>query len=310
MTVPPDRRERVRWEGDRSLADRYAALRHPALQAVAVESDDADGGAVWLRALPRAGRPAAAGERQPAPDVMQAAGEIALGLAALHAAGLAHGPIDRDEIRRADDHSWLAGLAHPAAGGEAGTDLLELTRAVDRLLPASPPDAVTDLLRRGGQAGNSPDALAAWGRSALALAAGLRRGNPVVAAPPTHPAADPTPSDETDEATASARRRTRNRMLLVVVLVVIAGALLLRHLDAHGIIRVPNEVGRPASTAVTALTRLGLKPVVRPSGATGKVLAQSPGAGSQVRPGHTVTLRAAPAPPTGVPSSDRTSHGG
>jgi len=283
------------WPGERPLAERYAALRHPALAAVELSSDRA-AGAVEIRpaALPA---DAAIPAELPAPTALRAVGEVALGLQALHELGLCHGAVRADSLRSVGNRWLLVGIARPASAADRQADVAALARLAREL--ALPRDADDPGIAELSATASAPAVTAGEvGRTALALAGGARP-----AGLPSHrerkpPAAVSNP--RAGERLDARRRRTRNRMLLVTAIVVIVGAALLKLLDTRGIVTVPNEVGRTQPAAVASLRHAGLVPSVTHTpdrtARPGTVVGQDPGAGERVRPGRTVTLRVAVVP--------------
>jgi len=317
VTVPPA----IPWPGDRALAERYAALRHPALAGVEIVDlpDPPTGsvaagapgaiGAIGLRPRPV---PAAADppDELDLPDALRAVGEVALGLQALHDLGLAHGAVRSESTRSIGDRWLLDGVARPGSAYDRRADVTALGDLLAELAArsaSSQDDPRVAAIR--AEAADPGSTAADVGRTALALAA---RGKPP-ASRAAEPAGRPDAAPERTAGTASPagpetrseeldarRRRTRNRMVLVAALVVLAGAALLKLLDTHGIVKVPDERGRTQPAATADLRRAGLVPAISPTAApaasSGTVVGQSPPAGEQVRPGRTVTLRVATAP--------------
>ncbi len=278
---------RQRWTGERAGAVRYADLRHPALPPVTVT--DA-GGEIWLRQafaeLPVA-QPV-----HPA-DQLRAVGEAALALAALHDADLALGRISPTAIRDAGEHLLLVGLAHPAGESDRAADVRGLAEAV-RGWGASDDERIAAVLTLAAEGADARSV----GREALALASGSAPGSlprpPSAVAPPATPRAAPHDADSASEWDRR-RRRTRNRFIVIAVAVITVGGIAIGLLDRHGTVTVPNLVGRPEQAAVNEVRQAGLlsstHSTAAPGSATpGTVIAQSPAAGTGVRPGGTVVL--------------------
>lgn len=292
------------WPGDRELAERYAALRHPALVPVDVVSLAGDAcGAVRVVRRPTAGR-AGSPARLDVPEALRAVGEVALGVQALHDLGLVHGEVRAANLLRTGERWLLDGVAHPGGAADQGADILAVRRLLDELV--TPAAAGDSRVAAVAHAASQPAATAGdVGRTALAGAAGAVTGPtatpPAADSPPEAARAEPTPSPDLD----AQRRRTRNRMLLIAALVVIVGAALLKLIDTSGTVTVPKEIGRARPAAAADLRRAGLVPSVSPTPVAtarpGTVVGQKPAPGEKVRPGRTVSLRVAVAP-TGSPA--------
>lgn len=280
------------WPYDRATAERYAALRHPALPSLRLV-DTAEG--PTLLADPPSQPVSPADDR----EALQAVGEVALGLAALHELPLVHGGVTPDAVRDAGGHVVLAGFARPGSDGERHADvacLAGLMTAWRNDRPLTP--AAADLTARAA----AGEPAAAVARRALALAAaGSTAGRSVAvtsSAVTSSSLAAATASPVGAAEREQERRRLRNRLVIAGVLVVAAGAAILALLDRTGTVTVPNEVGRPLSLAVADLHRAGLAEVTttaRGGGPVGpaelpRVLAQNPAAGTAVRPGRVIDL--------------------
>lgn len=282
------------WSGELGLAERYAALRHPAV--VPVRARTLPDGAVTVTAVTGIeGRPVTGS--LPVADALRATGEIALGLQALHDLDLAHGALGPEQLRRTAERWVLEGVAHPGDSADRQADVVALANLLTALV--APPERDDPRVRTVATAAARAQARADdVGRTALALAAGNTVSPDVLPVAPARPTPEAAPAPGDAEAQAR-QRTTRNRMLLVGVLVVLVGAFALRLLDTKGIVRVPRETGRVEPAAAADLRRDGLVPrevrTVTPAATPGTVVGQSPAPGVRVRPGRTVVLRVATA---------------
>lgn len=290
MTAP----RKVLWPADRELAERYAALRHPALARVTVTEAD---GQLSVATTQDGDAADTAAARSPlaVEAALQATGEAALGLAALHELGLTLGGLGPGDLLFTGSGWRVCRIALP---GDAAARQADVGRLAE-LLPAltGHTDDADARAVAVAAAAAAPSATAAdVGRTALALA----RGDTLPAATPTRARTEAAAAHAAARSAEldARRRRTRNRMLLVGGLVVIAGAVLLKLVDSQGIVTVPDETGRTTGVATADLRSAGLVPhlvrVPATAGqAAGTVIGEAPGGGAHVRPGRTVTLRVA-----------------
>jgi len=172
-------------------------------------------------------------------------------------------------------------------------------------LPKDTPPVVADLVTQSleKEPGRRPSSAGDFGRTALALAASLRKPGGdgdtklLTAAYPAGEPARPAPRPVSD----AERRRLRNIFVAIGAAVVVAGFLLL-HSCAGGAqqVTMPPVTGESFSQAANTLHALGLNAtqhVVHDAGhQAGQVTAQSVPRGARIGSGSTVTLTVASGP--------------
>ncbi|HWB65530.1 MAG TPA: PASTA domain-containing protein [Mycobacteriales bacterium] len=233
--------------------------------------------------------------------VLDAVGQAALALQAVHEAGVAHGPFDDDDLLvAADGGVSVVGFA-PLAATDPPADLASLGALARRHLGDDAPESVRAFLDTMADPAGPARTAREVGREALALAAAQ------APAAPTAPEAPPTPapprgggSPTLPQYDDAARRRVRNRLLLIGLVVVVGGLLLLMLVGGSGgKVNVPDVRGLSYHDAVTTLAQKGLRATEQFSGAPqpanafdpdAVVLRQSPKAGVQVKAGTQLVL--------------------
>jgi serine/threonine-protein kinase len=95
------------------------------------------------------------------------------------------------------------------------------------------------------------------------------------------------------------RSRRRRWIVLAALVLLLAGAALAFALTRPDMVKVPNEVGKPAPQAVANLARLGLETEVKPvrsEAPENTVVSHDPAAGDEVQRGDTITLNVSSGP--------------
>jgi eukaryotic-like serine/threonine-protein kinase len=191
----------------------------------------------------------------------------------------------------------------PFAGDSAVAVAMAHVSAPTPPLPKDTPPVVADLVNRAleKEPSRRPSSAGDFGRTALALAATLRRPDGdtklLTAAYPTGERTTATPRPVSD----AERRRLRNIFVAVGAAVVIAGFLLL-HSCAGGAqqVTMPTVTGQSFSQAADALHAIGLNAaqhVVHDAGhQPGQVTGQSVANGTRLGTGSTVVLTVASGP--------------
>jgi eukaryotic-like serine/threonine-protein kinase len=208
-------------------------------------------------------------------------------------------------------YECLAG-EQPFAGDSAVAIAMAHLNAPPPPLPKDTPPIVADLVNRSldKEPSRRPSSAGDFGRTALALAATLRKpggGDTRIMTVP-HPIATEPEATATTGASASSsfdadRKRLRNIFIAIGAAVVVLGFLLL-HSCAGGAqqVTMPRVTGESFDQAAKALHAIGLNPtqhVVHDAGhRAGLVLNQSVATGTRLGAGSSVTLTVASGPRT------------